>query len=356
MATPPTLVDEAEGVWSHTGTSETIPGVDTGAVANRALAILAASADSPQTISSPTGGSLTYTLQNSNVISSNCNTYIWTAIPTTQQTFSLGLTGSSNGNMWSANVLTWSGSDGVGASTKNNGTDGPTLNITTTADNSAIAVIVADWNAVDGATRTWRTVNGIAPTAANGHEKTYFRDASNYTVFGAVYPDAGAAGVKTVGLSAPSTGVKYTIIAVEIKGTASGASPQTIAANLLSVSSTIFSPSVAQLIAAQLIATTSILFSPSIEYQIVSPTLSVPSTILTPSVTGGGISVMTGSIADMSRSEMLTALGLTVEQGKSKSNVDLMKEVVDAGGLGIVTVTEATFGVHYWQHLEDLRD
>lgn len=231
MATPPTLVNESEGTWSHTGTSETIAGVVTGAAANRALVVLAASADSPQTISSPTGGSLTYSLAQSNVLASNSNTYAWTAIPSTSQTFSLGLTGSANGAPWTANVLTFSGSDGIGASSKTNGTGGPSLAITTQAANSAICVIVADWNAASGTTRTWRTVNGNTPTAGNGQEKTYYTDGTNYTVYAAVYPDAGAAGLKTVGLSAP-TGMKYTVIAVEIKGAAAGGSGVTIDATL----------------------------------------------------------------------------------------------------------------------------
>lgn len=221
--TPPTLVAPYSGTWSHTGTTETIAGIDTGAsAAGRALVVLAASADSPQTVSSPTGGSLTYTLQQSNVIGSNSNTYGWTAIPVSQQTFSLGLTGSSNGNPWSAIVLPWTGSDGIGATAKNNGTGGPTVNITTVADNSAVQVIVADWNATLGTTRTWRTVNGYTPTAGNGGEKAYFTDGSNYTVYCAVYPDVGTAGVKAVGLSAP-VGQKYTTVAVEVKGTAAAA-------------------------------------------------------------------------------------------------------------------------------------
>jgi hypothetical protein len=222
LAIPPIDVDEAEGTWSHTGTSETIAGVDTGAASGRALVILAASADSQQTISSPTGGSLSYTLEQSNVTSGYANTYIWTAIPSSDQTFSLGLTGSSNGNPWTANVLTWSGSTGIGASAKSNNTGAPSLDITTTADNSTIAVIVADWNAGSGASRTWRTVNGLTPTASNGMEKTYFTDGSNYTVYGCVYVSVGAAGTKTVGLSAP-TGQKYSMIAVEVKGAAAGA-------------------------------------------------------------------------------------------------------------------------------------
>jgi hypothetical protein len=42
------------------------------------------------------------------------------------------------------------------------------------------------------------------------------------TYYVAYYPDAGAAGVKTVGLSAPST-MRYVICAVEIKGAAAAA-------------------------------------------------------------------------------------------------------------------------------------
>jgi hypothetical protein len=77
--------------------------------------------------------------------------------------------------------------------------------------------VVADWNAVDGAVRTWRTVNGTAPTSGNGFERSYVRDAASMTYYCAYYPDAGAAGSKTVGLSAPST-MRYVICAVEIKG------------------------------------------------------------------------------------------------------------------------------------------
>lgn len=61
-----------------------------------------------------------------------------------------------------------------------------------------------------------------------------------------------------------------------------------------------------------------------------------------------------GSVADMARSNMLAALGLTEPQ--LKSNVDLMRLVVAAGGLGLVTVSSRTAAGHYWQYLEDLRD
>jgi hypothetical protein len=62
------------------------------------------------------------------------------------------------------------------------------------------------------------------------------------------------------------------------------------------------------------------------------------------------------SIADEARRLMLAALGYTVDQGKSKSNVDLMREVVAAGGLGLITVTSDTAAVHYWKYLKIVRD
>jgi len=60
------------------------------------------------------------------------------------------------------------------------------------------------------------------------------------------------------------------------------------------------------------------------------------------------------STADTARTNMLAALAQAEPQ--LKSNVDLMREVVAAGGLGLVTVTSQTAAVHYWQYLEDLRD
>jgi hypothetical protein len=118
---------------------------------------------------------------------------------------------------WGFNVLHWRDSDGVGASSKTNVTNGaPSLGLTTTTDNAAIVVLNSDWAAVDGTSRTWRSVNGSAAT-----ENTYFRDSSWYGSYVGRHPDAGTAGSKTVGLSAPGAQT-YSIIAVEVKGAAGG--------------------------------------------------------------------------------------------------------------------------------------
>jgi hypothetical protein len=92
------------------------------------------------------------------------------------------------------------------------GGSGPSLNITTTQANSAIVVACGDWNQHTGA-RTWRQIGGVSPV-----EVTY--DTENqqdaYTVYGAYHANAGSAGSKAVGLSAPGS-MKYSIVAVEIK-------------------------------------------------------------------------------------------------------------------------------------------
>jgi hypothetical protein len=104
-------------------------------------------------------------------------------------------------------VFTASG--GVGSSNVADGSTNGQVSLVTTRDNSAVLVFVADFAAVDGAARTWLSVNG-APT-----ERVYSFQAAAYTVYCATYADAGAAGTKTFGLSAPG-GLNATVFAVEV--------------------------------------------------------------------------------------------------------------------------------------------
>lgn len=173
------------------------------------------------TLNTPTGGTgLTWTLRNTpSTASDRAPVYLWTAVATaafTGQTITV--TGSS-GTLWGGVVIRrWSGSDGIGAAAEaDNGTGSglPSVGLTTTGANSAVDVITADWNAVDGATRAYTTVN-VAAT-----EVTYARDAAAGTAYGWYYSDAGAAGAKTVGITTP-TGQRYHIAAVEILGSSGG--------------------------------------------------------------------------------------------------------------------------------------
>jgi len=113
------------------------------------------------------------------------------------------------------------GSNGIGAQAQGTAVAGTpsavSLNITTTQDNSAILAVFGDWNANDGASRVYRTVNGITPVAGGSGEVAYYRDTTNYAVYVVYWADAGPAGTKTVGISTPAT-MQWTGSAVEILG------------------------------------------------------------------------------------------------------------------------------------------
>lgn len=159
------------------------------------------------------GGSLVWTLQQGvNINTLWTDAMVWTAVVDTNKSMTVSFTYDQTAREFGGGVFTFRNSSGVGASSQNY-VDGaaPTLNITTTKANSAIVVLSSDWNAVDGASRTWRTGAGLLT------ETTYNLSSGLYTVYGGYHPNVGVIGTKTVGLSAPS-GQKYSIVAVEIKG------------------------------------------------------------------------------------------------------------------------------------------
>lgn len=165
------------------------------------------------TLNTPTGNGITFTLQQSIAILNYATAYVWTGVDATGGSgWTMSVSRGSSGR-WGFSVMVVRDSAGIGSSVKTNASGAPSLNITTTDTDSTIAVLNTDWNAQNGA-RTWRTVNGITPTAGNFLEYGY-AFATNYTFYSAYYPDVGAPGVKTVGLSAPGS-QKYSIIALEV--------------------------------------------------------------------------------------------------------------------------------------------
>jgi hypothetical protein len=177
-----------------------------------------------QTLGTPSGNGISFTLQQSVAISNVwASAYVWTGTDATGGTnWTLSNTISS-ALSWGMTCLVFRSSGGVGASSKTNaGTAAPSLGLTTTQADSAIVVFNADWDADDGSTRTWRTVNSITPTTGNSLERDYVFDSGKWTSYGAYYNDVGATGTKTVGLSVPSSQT-YSIVAVEVKGPSSTA-------------------------------------------------------------------------------------------------------------------------------------
>ena len=119
-------------------------------------------------------------------------------------------------SLWNFVVAQFSGSDGVGANaaTTGNGQGAVSLTITTQYDNSAIVYLIMDWSDDGNAARTHRTPSGGSTPIEIGH----FNNSSDGSATWAYIADAGAAGAKVVGMSAP-TGRDQVMAAVEVRGT-----------------------------------------------------------------------------------------------------------------------------------------
>jgi hypothetical protein len=142
---------------------------------------------------------------------------VWSTTWAATGTLTVTVTRTASGNtpQHALQAHVWRDHDGTGAvAIDNDAGTAPSLDVTTTSDNSGVSTFVDDFNAADGASRTWRTINSSAMT-----ETYYLRNAAAHTVYGGYRANAGTAGVKTTGLSAP-TGQRPAVISVEVKGLA----------------------------------------------------------------------------------------------------------------------------------------
>jgi len=217
----PTFVAErGPDVW-NSSTSPKASSAFTPASGDVLVGLALADSNTPQV--NLAGGGLTWTVLQSIVVSQYCHARAWSATGAGSSVTGSFSEASNSSNFWGADLLQFSGSDGVGASAQANVASGaPQLAITTTADNSAVVVFFGDWAEVDGSTRSWLAVGGVGPT-----ELAFAQVAGRYTIYAAYYADVGPAGTKTVGLASPG-GMKFSIIAVEVKGTAGGGAAQTV--------------------------------------------------------------------------------------------------------------------------------
>lgn len=174
---------------------------------------------------SASGATITWTSQENVGTSGNfCRAQAYTGQVTSGSgttTISWVNDGGTGTRFWGFIVYHFTAHGGVGAAESSTAAGtAPSRAITTTGADSAVVYLSADWSAIDGASRTWRTINSITPTSGNGFEKVYFRDSSQYTVYSAIWNGVGTAGSKTSGLSAP-TGQDASMIAIEVLGTSS---------------------------------------------------------------------------------------------------------------------------------------
>lgn len=210
----PTYVNQYATAFNTTTTPKTA--MSAVAISSGDVLVAVAACEATQTISLTENGAASATLQQSRTASGYAAIIGWTYVAPANETITVSFSGGA-GNYFGGNVIRFSSSSGVGASNLAYAASGnPSVSLTTTQDNSAIVVIVTDYNAKSGAQTFTNNFSGT-PSALTD----YPGDGSTYGVAIAYFPDAGTAGSKTVGMSAP-TGQKWMIIAIEVKGTAGG--------------------------------------------------------------------------------------------------------------------------------------
>jgi hypothetical protein len=118
--------------------------------------------------------------------------------------------------MIGATVFRFRNTGGVGVKNTANSTTGlPSVTLAGVSASSAVVTITSDWNAVTGTQTADTSIGAFTPMTG------YPGDGGHYGVFGGYYANAGSAGSKTIGMTAPS-GQNWIIAGIEIKGLSSG--------------------------------------------------------------------------------------------------------------------------------------
>lgn len=233
MATPPTLRGKVSSTFASTATPKTTPSLS-GISAGDVLVQMAGdeSDDSGENYAYTSSPSETWTEQTESNGTTGADGWLQTATAIAGSTSSYTGTCTRSGGdptQLFGDVMVAAGpSDGLGNTDRNvlAATATPSISFTTAADNSAIVLIMVDWNAADGASRVYRGIGSGTTPVAGGGQEFYFRDSLHYTVYMAYWDDAGAAGAKTLGISSGiAASAKIVWAAVEIKGVAAPPPP-----------------------------------------------------------------------------------------------------------------------------------
>jgi len=234
--TPPTFVAEYESTWNASTTPRSVSAT---IAPNDCLIIAGITSNDTTPFSGlypqdTLGTHLTYNLLESILVTDYCALKLWSVLNTGGQsgTFTLSLGTTSGVDDWGFNCLRFSGVQSIGNHAQNHAevsSGGQVLNLTTSAENSVVVCFAGDWTADPATDRQWKNINGTQPTSANGFVKTFQVITAVYGVYGAYWPDVGAAGTHDYGVN-PPIDQKYSIAAVELVGPSVGGGPALVSA------------------------------------------------------------------------------------------------------------------------------
>jgi hypothetical protein len=157
------------------------------------------------------GGGLTWTLRTAVSAPVRCTFSQWTAVvgPGQGGSFTVTATISADGagGLW---IGRYADIASIGATAQGDaaGPAGPSLDLATTTEGSAVVVAAGDHSTADGAARAWRTAAGALT------ERAYWRSNFENAAYVGEHPTTGPAATYAVGLTAPA--MRYSIGAVEL--------------------------------------------------------------------------------------------------------------------------------------------
>jgi hypothetical protein len=219
--------------YTGTGTSKS---VSVTTQAGDYLVVCGGGENSGLVLSTPSGNGVSFTLQQSIVVSNFSTAYTWTGQDMTGGTWSLSSSVSASTNQWGFTCFVFRGIGGFGNSAKSNQFGYPaTMGLATKGNNSSVVVFSTDFDAVFGGTgsgtvtdieRWWQGTNGAAPSAGNGMEIAYgttsTRTSGNaYTAYCGIYKNVGVPGIKIMGLQYPDL-QNFSMIALEVLAPGTG--------------------------------------------------------------------------------------------------------------------------------------
>jgi hypothetical protein len=172
------------------------------------------------TITTTGAAALTFTKAQEVTTTSHCRVIVYYSQTVTVAGSYTVSEGESSANVLNYGIDAWAvtASGGVGVSNKADDpttgapTDAPSLTLSGVSANSAIFMVVGDWAATVIAGHAYLTTD-----AGTFTERTAQNTDGNYSSYSGVYADAGAAGAKVVGMSAPNQ--TWAVAGLEILGT-----------------------------------------------------------------------------------------------------------------------------------------
>jgi len=170
----------------------------------------------------------TYTAQLTDTSASHCYAKLSTTTVTTATSMTVSAATTGTAGFHSMIVERWTGATLAGSPATNGtktGTGAPSSTITTTAANSVVSWLNADFAAVSPASRTYNTTSAT-PTEDGIHDKSPTQYVAYYA-----WQTAATAASQTLGITAP-TGQTWTLLGIELLASASGPAPDAVQAEV----------------------------------------------------------------------------------------------------------------------------